>query len=173
MHYSTFLVTVALIAAVQLCSADAVTSVKQAVAIPNLSFRLQPVTNRTFFVGVEANDEAFIIENSQFRFNAVKALSGNQSAVSFQSFDDTSKYLRHRGFVMWVEADDGTNSPLFRADASFFNRKGLIGNPTTFSYESVNFLDFYIQHQNLRLRISKKEDTNEFNETATWIAAHQ
>lgn len=72
----------------------------------------------------------------------VAGLAGR--GVSFQSTSDPTLFLRHQGFRVKFQRNDG--SSLFRNDATFDVRPALSGAQNAFSYESVNFPGHYLRH---------------------------
>ncbi|GAB2837850.1 hypothetical protein GCM10027074_00150 [Streptomyces deserti] len=85
-------------------------------------------------------------------FQRVKGLA-DSSCYSFVTADGT--YLRHRGFVLLKDRDDG--SPLFRQDATFCPR------PSAFSgaimLESVNYPGRFLRHRDFLLRLEPYQHT--------------
>ncbi|GAA4412620.1 hypothetical protein GCM10023148_06440 [Actinokineospora soli] len=92
------------------------------------------------------------LADSQFR--VVPGLAGSGS-VSLESTNFPGYYLRHRGFELWVERDDG--SALFRGDASFTRRAGL-ASASAVSFESLNFPGRYLRHRDSRLYLEPVAD---------------
>ncbi|MDT0389719.1 AbfB domain-containing protein [Streptomyces dubilierae] len=73
------------------------------------------------------------------------------SCSSFATAD--GRYLRHRGFVLVEDADDG--SPLFRQDATFCPRPAASSGAVML--ESVNFPGRFLRHRDFRLRLDPYE----------------
>lgn len=82
---------------------------------------------------VRAGTSVAMLADSQFRI--VPGLAGS-GTVSLESANFPGRYLRHKFYEFWIEADDG--SAVFDADASFFQRDGL-ADPAAESFESFNF----------------------------------
>ncbi len=95
------------------------------------------------------------------------ALSGHVGAVSFESKNYPGTFLRHQAFRVKQHADDGSNSNLFRLDASFFERPGLVGAATK-SFEAVNAPGFFIRHQNFQFWISRRDNSDLFRKDASF-----
>jgi GH43 family beta-xylosidase len=81
------------------------------------------------------------LADSQFRI--VTGLGGSGS-VSLESTNFPGYYLRHRGFAVYVERNDG--SATFRSDASFQRRAGL-ADASGISLESLNFPGRYVRQR--------------------------
>jgi hypothetical protein len=80
-----------------------------------------------------------MLADSQFRI--VPGLAGS-GTVSLESANFPGRYLRHKNYELWVEADAGTS--LFAADASFHQRDGL-ADAAAESFESYNFPGRFIR----------------------------
>jgi alpha-L-arabinofuranosidase B-like protein len=76
----------------------------------------------------------------------------------------TNQYLRHFGFRVLMQTDDG--SAIFRQDATFCARTGLTG--TGVSFESTNFPGRFIRRRTLELWIDPTEDTAAYRSDATF-----
>ena len=81
------------------------------------------------------------LADSQFRI--VTGLAGGGS-VSLESTNFPGYYLRHRGYALYVEKNDG--SALFGGDASFRRQSGL-ADSTGISLESQNFPGRHVRHR--------------------------
>ncbi|HEX2145495.1 MAG TPA: family 43 glycosylhydrolase [Glycomyces sp.] len=88
---------------------------------------------------VRANTSRAMLADSQFRI--VPGLSGS-GTVSLESANFPGRFMRHKNYEMWVEADDGAT--VFKADASFRQRAGLADSAAA-SFESVNFPGRYLR----------------------------
>jgi GH43 family beta-xylosidase len=88
---------------------------------------------------VRAGTSVAMLADSQFRI--VPGLAGS-GTVSLESANFPGRFLRHKNYEMWVEANDG--SSVFRADASFVQRDGLADTAHE-SFESSNFPGRYIR----------------------------
>ncbi|MFF0228343.1 AbfB domain-containing protein [Streptomyces sp. NPDC004629] len=76
------------------------------------------------------------------------------SCSSFATAD--GGYLRHRGFVLRAERDDG--SALFRKDATFCRRPAARSGAVVL--ESVNYPGRFLRHRDFRLRLDPYENTD-------------
>ncbi|WFE41166.1 AbfB domain-containing protein [Micromonospora sp. WMMD998] len=81
------------------------------------------------------------LADSQFRI--VPGLAG-AGTVSWESANFPGYFLRHRGFALYVERDDG--STLFDSDASF-HRQGGLADSAGLSLESQNYPGRYVRHR--------------------------
>lgn len=72
------------------------------------------------------------------------------AGVSFQSVNYPTRYLRHSGFAIRLDANDNTDG--FRADATFYRTAGL-ADAAWSSFRSYNYPTYYLRHANLLLRI--------------------
>src|SRR5690606_35540599 len=72
------------------------------------------------------------------------------AGVSFESVNRPGRYLRHSGYALRLDPDDG--SSLFRADATFHRAAGLADGSWA-SFRSHNFPDRYLRHSGYELRI--------------------
>lgn len=74
----------------------------------------------------------------------------DSAGVSFESVSSPGRYLRHSGYNLRLDPNDG--SSIFRADATFYPTAGL-GDSSWTSFRSYNFPDRYIRHSGYALRI--------------------
>lgn len=79
------------------------------------------------------------------------------TAVSFQSVNRPTNYLRHKDFAVVLAPDDGTAG--FEADATFRPVAGLADAGWT-SYRSYNYPDRYLRHWGYVLRIDPVSGTS-------------
>ena len=90
--------------------------------------------------------------------------------VSFQSRNDPGRYLRHAGFRLWSDNSDG--SALFQKDATFRFVSPLAGTvPFTAGLEASNYPGYYVVRTDNLLRIRQSDDSDAFNDAATWFLA--
>jgi hypothetical protein len=75
--------------------------------------------------------------------------------------------VRHRDFVGRIDRIGPQSTALDRADSSFTARAGL-SDARCVSFEAVNFPGFFLRHQNLVLRLNKRDDTPLFAADATF-----
>jgi Alpha-L-arabinofuranosidase B (ABFB) domain/Ricin-type beta-trefoil lectin domain-like len=103
-----------------------------------------------------------------------KVVSGlsDPSLVSFQSRDEPGRYLRHAGFRVWSDTNDGSTQ--FKRDASFRYRAPLAGGgASNHSFEASNFSGHVLKRDGSNITLNATEDTAEFKSAATWtISAH-
>ena len=97
-------------------------------------------------------DAAYIKENSDDRFVLISpGLTGHAQSVSFRSCSDATKFLRHRGYLLY---EDSYSSPVvYKKDATFTVRRDKWFDGYE-AFESVNFPEYFIRHQGYRLKIS-------------------
>ena len=111
------------------------------------------------------NDEQFKIDSE---FMVVHGLSGD--GVSFQSTNYPDRFIRHRDLKCYLDKNEGSN--LFRADASWIPKNGLV-DPLGISFIPSNHHEFFLRHVNFKLRISNITDaknTEQFKKDATFYA---
>jgi len=72
----------------------------------------------------------------------VRSGAGNGS-ISFESKQNPGRFLRHRGYSMYEDQNDG--SYLFKEDASFYEREPLWPTCGFSSYEFFNMPGFYLR----------------------------
>jgi hypothetical protein len=82
---------------------------------------------------------------------------------NFQSLNFQDRFIRHRDFLIYLEP---VRSGPALNDAAFNVVPGLAGSCN--SFESRNFPNFYIRHQNLRLKLNKFENEALFRKDATF-----
>ncbi|KAF5620783.1 alpha-n-arabinofuranosidase B [Fusarium sp. NRRL 52700] len=68
----------------------------------------------------------------------------NSGCVSFESNDTPGSYIRHSGFQLYVNSNDG--SKIFGEDATFCPQKGMSGSGS--SFRSWSYPTRYIRHYN-------------------------
>ncbi|MDW5324339.1 sigma-70 family RNA polymerase sigma factor [Plantactinospora sp. KLBMP9567] len=94
-------------------------------------------------------------------FEAVPGLA-DSSCVSFRAQD--GRYLRHLNWRVRLNADVGT--PLFRGDATFCVREGVL--PGSVSLESSNYPGWFLRHRNLQLWVDQSTGTPGFRADASF-----
>ena len=123
------------------------------VFVPNVeNIKLRSNNFPTHFLGVSQGVGRIIQDGPFTQWKLVPGLCGEQDTISFESVDKPAHYLRHKGFILYLETNDG--SELFRKDACFHQRDNQFFNGFA-AFESVNFPNFYIRHSGFRLRISQ------------------
>ncbi|KAJ7913666.1 glycoside hydrolase family 54 protein [Mycena leptocephala] len=103
-------------------------------------------------------------------WNVVTGL-GNPGCLSFESRDTPGSFIRHSGFELWVNANDG--SKLFHEDATWCPRAGINGQGN--SIRSWSYPAHYWRHYNTILYAASNGGANDFDATAlfnndtTWV----
>ncbi|WP_306211268.1 AbfB domain-containing protein [Actinoplanes sp. RD1] len=90
----------------------------------------------------------------------------NSSCYSFESRNYPGRYLRHRAYRVYSEANDGGST--FNADATFCARPGLSGGGT--SLEASNMAGYYLRHRNSEVWMDANTGGS-FNDDATWTVS--
>lgn len=89
----------------------------------------------------------------------------NGACYSFESRNFPGHYLRHRGFQVYKDPNDGTGQ--FAQDATFCAREGLSGGGT--SLESANLAGHYLRHRNAEVWLDPSAGSSgTFRDDATW-----
>ncbi|KAJ7239162.1 arabinofuranosidase B [Mycena haematopus] len=96
-------------------------------------------------------------------WNVVTGL-GNSACVSFESRDTPGSYIRHSGFELYVNVNDG--SKLFAEDATYCPRAGLNGQGN--SLRSWSYPAHYFRHFNAILYAASNGGANTFDATASF-----
>ena len=96
-------------------------------------------------------------------FTVRKGLA-DPSCVSFESINFPGRFLRHRNFTIYLDANDG--SALFAKDATFCPVLGLNGQNT--SFRSVNYPDRYLRHRADRLYLDQFDTTDLMRQDTTF-----
>ncbi|KAJ7215964.1 glycoside hydrolase family 54 protein [Mycena pura] len=103
-------------------------------------------------------------------WNVVAGL-GNSACVSFESRDTPGSFIRHSGFELFVNANDG--SQLFHEDATWCPRAGINGEGN--SLRSWSYPAHYFRHFNAILYAASNggadffDATALFNNDTTWV----
>ncbi|XP_047140734.1 uncharacterized protein LOC100215907 isoform X1 [Hydra vulgaris] len=106
-------------------------------------------------IGIKDDDTAAILTNSLDEFRVVKALNGRGDSVSLQAIKESTKYLRHRNFILKLDVLD-LDSELFKNDASFIIRDNYY-YPGFVSIESTNYPGYFLRHQDYTIKLHKEE----------------
>jgi Alpha-L-arabinofuranosidase B (ABFB) domain/Glycosyl hydrolases family 2, sugar binding domain/Glycosyl hydrolases family 2 len=96
----------------------------------------------------------------------VRAGLSNSACYSFESRNFPGQYLRHRGYRVYREANNGGT---FNADATFCARPGLSGGGT--SLESANLAGYYMRHRNSEVWMDQNTGGS-FTNDATWTVSN-
>lgn len=119
-------------------------------------------------IGVTQNGEVYIVSGKLHQFAVVPALNGRDGAYSLQSVERPEHYLRHRNFLVHLDASDG--SELFKNDASFFMRANKYF-PGYTSLESCNFPGHFLRHQNYKMKLHKEDSSQLFKMDASFLSS--
>ena len=94
-------------------------------------------------------------------------LTGESGTVSFQSPAEPNKYLRHYGFILYLEDRNGRNAHIFPQDATFkiIETKWFPGFVTL---QSVNYPDRFIRHQGYTLKLHPDDGTDLMHNDASF-----
>ncbi|MBJ7298552.1 MAG: AbfB domain-containing protein [Dolichospermum sp.] len=88
----------------------------------------------------------------------------NDEVISFQSYNFSDRYIRHRNFLGYLEP---ISDELGRKDATYKLVPGL-ANSKCSSFESVNFPGHFLRHENFRLKLGRRINQALFMEDATF-----
>jgi hypothetical protein len=88
----------------------------------------------------------------------------NYEVISFQSYNFSDRYIRHRNFLGYLEP---ISDELGRKDATYKLVPGL-ANSKCSSFESVNFPGHFLRHENFRLKLARRINQRLFREDATF-----
>ena len=94
----------------------------------------------------------------------VRAGLANSTCVSFESKDTAGSYLRHTGFQLYLNANDG--SSLFAQDATFCPQSGFNGQGNTF--RSYNYPTRDIRHYNNNVYIASNGGVHTWDAASLW-----
>ncbi|SDH21957.1 Ricin-type beta-trefoil lectin domain-like [Vibrio xiamenensis] len=122
--------------------------------------QIEPVSYEGYYLSYRANgvwmeSSPSPLDSSQFRIESGLA---DSSGISFASITRPGYYLRHRGFVLYMEYDNGSDD--FDEDATFYRQEGL-SDSSAVSYESYNYPGYYIRHQYYQLRVDPESDIDD------------
>jgi len=88
--------------------------------------------------------------------------------VSFQSRDEPGRYLRHSGFRLWADTNDGSSQ--FKKDATFhFDNPFVSSNSLAKALESNNYLGRFLQRNGTAVTLTQLADDAAYKASATWI----
>lgn len=113
---------------------------------------LQPINATDETMAYRADGAHLVSHATPFSSSQFRMVSGlaDSDGVSFQSIEYPHYYLRHRGFVLYLDYYDGTD--LNNADATFYQRTGL-ADDTAYSFESYNYPGYFLRHQQDVMRV--------------------
>ena len=98
---------------------------------------------------------------------------GNNGCFSFESVDTPGSYIRHSGFELYVNANDGSKQ--FAEDATFCYQSGLNGQGS--SIRSWNYPAHYIRHYNAIGYAASNggpaafDATASYNDDVSWVVS--
>ncbi|KAF8200081.1 Arabinosidase B [Pholiota molesta] len=98
---------------------------------------------------------------------------GNSACFSFESVDTPGSFIRHSGFELYVNANDG--SKLFGEDATYCPQAGLNGQGN--SIRSWSYPTHYFRHYNAILYAASNggsdafDATASFNDDVSWVVS--
>lgn len=88
--------------------------------------------------------------------------------VSFQSRDEPGRYLRHSGFRLWADTNDGSSQ--FKKDATFHFDNPFVGtNSLSKALESNNYLGWFMQRSGTVVTLTQLVDNAAYKASATWV----
>jgi len=94
----------------------------------------------------------------------VHAGLANSACVSFESANKSGFYIRHSGFQLFLNSNDG--SALFANDATFCPRAGNSGS--NYSLMSNNYSNKYIRHFNFTGYVASDGGSNTWDSATLW-----
>lgn len=94
----------------------------------------------------------------------VRAGLGSSSCVSFESANRAGQYLRHSGFQVFLQANDGSSQ--FAQDATFCVQSG--NNGRGFSFAALNYPARYFRHYSFTLYVASNGGSNAFDSSNLW-----
>jgi len=94
----------------------------------------------------------------------VRAGLGSGSCVSFESANKSGQYLRHSGFQVYLQSNDGSSQ--FAQDATFCAQAG--NNGRGFSFQSLNYPGRYFRHYSFTLYVASNGGSNTFDSSNLW-----
>ena len=88
----------------------------------------------------------------------------NSNCISFETNNGSGDYIRHSGFELYLEPNDGTT--LFANDATFCPRAGNSGS--NYSFMSYNYSYKYIRHYNYIGYVASDGGSNTWDASSLW-----
>ncbi|HXT94649.1 MAG TPA: AbfB domain-containing protein, partial [Trebonia sp.] len=88
----------------------------------------------------------------------------NSNCISFETNNGSGDYIRHSGFQLHLQANDG--STLFANDATFCPRTGNSGS--NYSFMSYNYSYKYIRHYNYIGYVASDGGSNTWDASSLW-----
>lgn len=88
--------------------------------------------------------------------------------ITFQSRDEPGRYLRHAGFRLWCDTNDGSSQ--FKKDATFHFDNPLSGTGAlNKSLESDNYSGRFLERDSDTVRLNPLVDSPDYKSSATWL----
>lgn len=88
--------------------------------------------------------------------------------VSFQSRDEPGRYLRHSGFRLWADTNDGSSQ--FKKDATFHFDNPLVSvSSLSKALEANNYLGWFLQRSGTVVTLTQLADNATYKASATWV----
>lgn len=140
-------------------AADAGAKSLQPVRTPNL--RVRHFNNNAFVEPIRPSSPFGTKLDSSF---FVRPGLADAACVSFESVNFPGSFLRHSGFRLRIDGNNG--SELFRNDATFCRQPGLIGDGD--SFQSKNYPGRFIHHRNGEVWIDPLATDSGFRATASF-----
>jgi hypothetical protein len=88
----------------------------------------------------------------------------NSNCISFETNNGSGDYIRHSGFELYLQPNDGTT--LFANDATFCPRAGNSGS--NYSFMSYNYSYKYIRHYNYIGYVASDGGSNTWDASSLW-----
>ena len=126
------------------------------------NFQNRYIRHRNFQGYIEVPNDTLGKKDATFR---VRDGLANSNCTSFESVNFPGHFLRHQNWRIKLSENDG--SELFRNDATFCQRPGVVGQGM--SFESFNYPSRYIRHKNFELWLEKSDGSDLFLKDATFI----
>ena len=120
------------------------------------------------FIGSDNDFDMVLTSHNKTKFYLTPALNGQKDMVSFEAADKPGYFLRHYIYWLFLEPKNGgRNLPVFNNDATF----RAIRDPNLngyYSFLSYNMLNYYISHEEFRMKMTVKEETEEYANSTTF-----
>ena len=89
--------------------------------------------------------------------------------ISFKALWKPNSYLRQRDFLTYVDLFE--NEPVYKLDSCFLPVEGK-ATGGQFSFQSVNYTEFYLRHQDYQIKLNKYEKLELYNNDSTFKALY-
>jgi Alpha-L-arabinofuranosidase B (ABFB) domain len=134
-------------------------------AFTSWNFHSYWIRQRDFLCYIEQISRGDVIGCKDATFRGVPGLAGK--GWSFESERFPGHFWRHENSRLKLRKFQ--DNKLFRADATFYYKRGLADRINGRSFESFNFPRHYIRHRNFELMISPFENSDSFKGDATFM----